>query len=257
MSKLLNFLLILYILNQVYLLPSCKEGVNNCQSCHPLTKLCTKCTLDIYSPDENGGCSPSGKCKIGKNYCLECDEQENKCSQCEPGLFPDENGACSFVDNCEISSKGFCLKCKSDFVLIGGEDIFRICKSKSSEDLLNCKTINSLTGLCDECELGYFLNVGDLRCSGVENCYESSFGKCASCASGYFLYLKENKCLSQVGAVSGSIIVLKWEDFIIVINVKKDIILLMIRVHAHQQKKIVLLEIKFMDYVKLVMEIII
>ena len=203
MSKLLNFLLILYILNQVYLLPSCKEGANNCQSCHPLTKLCTKCTLDIYSPDENGGCSPSGKCKIGKNYCLECDEQENKCSQCEPGLFPDENGACSFVDNCEISSKGFCLKCKSDFVLIGGEDIFRICKSKSSEDLLNCKTINSLTGLCDECELGYFLNVGDLRCSKIENCYESAFGKCASCVSGYFLYLKENKCLSQVGALSG------------------------------------------------------
>ena len=52
----------LLIINSTLLLPSCKEGTNNCNRCDPLTKLCTKCDLDIYFPNENGGCSPIEKC---------------------------------------------------------------------------------------------------------------------------------------------------------------------------------------------------
>ena len=200
--SILNFLFVISILNPVLLIPTCKEGTNNCERCHPITKLCEKCTLDIYSPDENGGCLASGKCNLGKNYCSECDQQEQKCLKCESGLFPDENGGCSFVDNCELSSRGLCLKCKSDYLLIGGEqDIFKICKSKSSEDILNCQTVNNATGLCEACEEGYFLNAGDFKCTKIENCLESAFGKCISCSAGFYLNIKENKCFSQFGTL--------------------------------------------------------
>ena len=202
MPNLILFFIPFFILNPVLLLPFCQENTNNCIRCDPLTKLCTKCTLDIYSPDENGGCSPVGKCKIGKNYCSECDEEEKKCKKCELGLFPDENGGCSFIGNCEISHKGICLKCISDYILIGGEqDSFKICKSLNSEDLTNCQNINNVTGLCDACKSGYFLNGGDLRCSKTENCFESTFGKCISCNSGFYLDKIQEKCFSQTGSL--------------------------------------------------------
>ena len=197
------YLIFLLFLNPVLLASSCKEGSNNCIRCDPITKLCTKCTLDIYSPDEDGGCSASRKCYLGKNYCSECDEEEKKCEKCEIGFYPDQNGGCSFVDNCEISNKGFCLKCISDFILVGGEnDMFKICKSLESEDLSNCKKINQMTGFCEECEAGFFLNQGDLKCSKIENCYESVFGKCSLCNGGFYLDKKENKCKSQSGSFS-------------------------------------------------------
>jgi len=197
MSKIIFCFILLQILNLVILLP-CKEGSNNCTRCDPLTNLCIKCSLNIYSPDENGGCSPSGKCNLGKNYCLECDDQGKKCKSCEAGLYPDQNGACSYVDNCELSYKGQCLKCNKDFVLVGGEnDMFKICKSLNSEDLLNCEKVNNALGLCDACQEGYFLNVGDLRCTKIENCYESTFGKCVTCSSGFYLDKRDSKCKSQ------------------------------------------------------------
>ena len=200
MSNNILFFIFLLVLNPVVLAKSCKEGTNNCNRCDPITQLCTKCTLNIYSPDDNGGCSALGKCIIGKNYCSECDDDGKICTICETGLYPDQNGACSFVDNCEISYRGFCLKCNPDFLLIGGEkNTFTICKSLKSEDFTNCKNINKNTGLCDECETGYFLNQGDLKCSKIENCYESTFGKCTSCIGGFYLDKIDNKCKSQSG----------------------------------------------------------
>ena len=193
------FFVSLFILKNVKLEPFCEENINNCIRCHPLTKLCLKCSLDIYSPDEYGGCSPSGKCTFGKNFCLMCDEGEKKCKKCETGFYPDQNGGCSFIENCEISYKGHCLKCSSDFILIGENQGFKICKSLYSNDLVNCEIINNVTGLCDVCKEGYFLNNGDKKCSEIENCNESTFGKCISCNIGYYLDIKENKCKYQNG----------------------------------------------------------
>ena len=202
MSNILFLVFCFLVINPIILVPICKEGTNNCNRCDPLTKLCSKCTLEIYSPDENGGCSPLAKCVAGKNYCSECDEQEKKCSKCESNIFPDENGGCSFIDNCELSYNGKCLKCKSDYTLIGGEeDSFKICKSLNSEDFLNCQSFNKVTGLCETCETGYFLNTGDLRCSKTQNCYESIFGKCTSCLGGYYLDKKEDNCKTQAGSL--------------------------------------------------------
>ena len=197
----LIFFVSLLIFNFVLLLPSCKEGKNNCNRCDPLTNLCIKCDLDIYDPDENGGCSALGKCIIGKNYCKECNEEAKKCKKCEIGYYPDLYGGCSFVENCELSYKGNCLKCLPDFILIGEENGIKICKSLYSEDLNKCEIINNKTGLCDSCQNGFFLNEGDKKCSEVENCQESIYGRCILCNIGYYLNVKENKCIYQSGSL--------------------------------------------------------
>ena len=180
----------------------CQVGIKNCSKCDPLTQLCLRCNKDIYSPDEDGGCSPSRKCIIGNNYCQECNEDEQICKKCEIGLFPDENGGCSFIDNCEISYKGKCLVCKKDFKLVGFEydnTGFLVCKSLDLEDFQNCANIDTISGLCTECNAGYFLSNGDKKCTKLENCNESSFGICKNCNSGYYLDKKENKCKAQTG----------------------------------------------------------
>ena len=127
--------------------PNCKEGLNNCSKCNPITKLCIKCEKDIYTPDKDGGCENSKKCVLGANHCNECLENEKFCKQCDEGYFPDENGGCSITDNCEISYRGECLKCKENYILIGNMityiiDRNKLCKPSSSDDLKNCKSIN-------------------------------------------------------------------------------------------------------------------
>ena len=92
---------------------------NHCIKFNPITKLCIKCDLNIYSPDENGGCKYAHKCEIGLNNCDVCDENGELCKKCVEVYFPDENGGCSYTDNCEISYNGKCLKGKEDYILIG------------------------------------------------------------------------------------------------------------------------------------------
>ena len=116
MSKLFK-MYSLILMFQMSLSLSCKEGSNNCAKCNPVTKLCIKCDKDIYTLNKNGECEPSKVCKLGKNYCLECNDQENLCEECDIGYYPDENGGCSYSNNCQISYKGKCLKCKSNYIL--------------------------------------------------------------------------------------------------------------------------------------------
>ena len=177
---------------------TCEENLNHCVKCNPVTNLCLRCDLEIYTPDEFGGCKNSNHCEMGKNYCLECTEKEDLCKTCEVGYFPDENGGCSYTDNCLISYKGNCLECSENFILIGNkmeeENGFKFCKFNSSIDFINCKNINTTTGYCDECEENYFLNVGDKRCTKTPNCYESLYGVCTECNSGFYLNKKEGEC---------------------------------------------------------------
>ena len=196
----LIFFVFLLIINPIILLPSCKEGINNCFRCNPLTQLCDKCTLDIYNPDDNGGCQPSEKCIIGKNYCEECDGEGKKCLKCEKGFYPDDNGGCSFDENCAVSSYGYCLQCKDDYFLIGENNGIKICKSKFLDEFRNCEKINYNTGFCELCKEGFFLNSGDKKCLDKENCYESIYGKCVLCNIGFYLNIKENQCIIQSGS---------------------------------------------------------
>ena len=186
----------------------CFVNNNHCIKCNPITKLCVKCDKNIYSPDENGGCKYAKKCEIGLNQCDECDENGQLCKKCIEGYFPDENGGCSYTDNCEISYYGKCLKCKENFILIGpkeiGEniyknDVIKICKSIYFSDLKNCEKINQITGLCQTCKEGYYLNYGDSKCTTTENCYESAYDICTKCNIKYYLDKTDSKCKEQSG----------------------------------------------------------
>ena len=183
----------------------CIVNNNHCTKCHPLTKLCIKCDLNIYSPDENGGCKNSNKCEIGLNQCEECNENGQLCKKCIEGYFPDDNGGCSYTDNCEISYNGKCLKCKENFILIGekehiyNNDVIKICKSLLFGDLKNCEEINEITGFCEKCKEGYYLNIGDRKCIKSENCYESSLDICTKCIEKYYLDKIDSKCKEQNG----------------------------------------------------------
>jgi hypothetical protein len=176
----------------------CEENANHCLKCNVLTNLCIRCDLDIYAPDSKGGCSNSNHCQTGKNYCIECNEDENLCETCDIGYFPDENGGCSYTPNCLISYKGECLQCLENYILVGNnievENGFKFCKYNSSIDFNNCKKVNTSTGFCDECEKGYFLNLGDRRCTETENCFESIYGICSQCNPGFYLNKKEEEC---------------------------------------------------------------
>ena len=181
----------------------CKEGINHCSMCNPITKLCVKCEKEIYIPDKNGGCENSQKCVVGKYHCFECSEDGKLCTKCDIGYFPDQNGGCTYTDNCEIADEIECLKCIENYILIGKENYYysingyKFCKSLNSFDFQNCNIINTENGFCKECKQGHFLGDKDKRCINVENCYESSFGICKGCNFGYYLNKKEQKCLLQ------------------------------------------------------------
>jgi len=184
--------------------PNCKQGINNCIKCNPVTKLCVKCEKDIYTPDREGGCENSKKCILGANHCIECSEDEKFCRKCDEGYFPDENGGCSITDNCEISYKGECLKCKENYILVGKQNTYsyiigknKLCKPYSSDDLKNCKTINLERGKCDVCEDGYYLGENDKKCTKIEYCSISSFGICQRCNNAHYLDKKQNKCILE------------------------------------------------------------
>ena len=52
----LIYLIILIFLNFKIFFLSCIEDKNNCSRCNPITKLCLKCSKNIYTPDNKGGC---------------------------------------------------------------------------------------------------------------------------------------------------------------------------------------------------------
>ena len=88
----------------------CEPHQNNCKQCHPVTNLCVVCDNNVYKPDENGGCEPIHKCSIGEKYCIECNDKNDLCLQCEVGFCADENGGCSICNNSAVSENGNCLR---------------------------------------------------------------------------------------------------------------------------------------------------
>ena len=196
----MNLFIFLFLLKLITINSECINNQNNCEICHPLNDICLKCISDNYFPEENGGCEP--KCTLGKNFCYKCSEDLSICLTCEQGYFPDKIGGCAFVPNCYSSYKGKCLQCEEDYILIGEENTFQICKSLNTEDLKHCKIINKINGLCDQCEEGFYLNEGDLKCGPIEHCYEAVYDVCSLCVEGYYLNKQENKCIKN------------YEDFI-------------------------------------------
>ena len=188
---------------EIVLSDTCTAFSNHCIKCHPITNLCVTCESDIYTPDNKGGCEYARKCIPGNNYCIECNSEGKLCNKCEEGYFPDGNGGCSYTSNCDVSSEGECIICNEGFILIGQQfgliKELKICKSLNSDDLKNCKRINTIKGICIECEEGFFKNYGDSKCSKTEYCYESIFGVCIKCSDYYYLNKIEDKCIEQNG----------------------------------------------------------
>ena len=192
--------IIFYFLSISQIFSICIYNQNHCLKCNPLTNLCSLCeNLDVLTPDKYGGCTGTKRCVLGKNYCFDCDENDELCKKCDEGLYPDKNGACSYSNYCKISYKGECLECIEDYILVGEKYNFKFCKSKLSDDFLNCKQINSVEGVCEKCDDGYYLNRGDRKCIKTENCHESIFGNCITCISGYYYNKKLEKCVEKKG----------------------------------------------------------
>jgi len=196
--KIFHFFLLTTLPIIIY--PKCIVSQNYCNKCNPLTDLCALCTkLDVLIPDEKGGCIGTKKCIVGKNYCFECETNNELCKKCDEGLYPDENGGCSYTNFCKISYNGECLECIDDFILVGEEYNYKFCKSKISDDFLNCEEIDNKKGGCQKCKEGFYLNVGDRKCIEIENCYESIFGNCVKCMPGFYYNKKLNKCIQKKG----------------------------------------------------------
>ena len=191
----LKYILLFLYIKLAIIEPICIETINYCSLCNKITKLCEKCEKDIFIPDSEGGCKPAKKCIIGNNHCLQCDDNTNLCKSCEDRYYPDENGGCSYTNDCEISYEGECLECKEGLILVGSD--IKICKSLNSEDLKNCVKINTINGLCESCEEGFYLNSGDKKCINTEHCHRSSFGVCKICSPNYYLDKIEDKCKEQ------------------------------------------------------------
>ena len=190
-----NLLIFIHIISLVFSAPSCTENQNFCKHCNMLLNLCAKCEKSsILVPDKNGGCEGAQNCFSGRNFCNKCDDEDKLCKVCETNYYPDNNGGCAYTEGCEISYMGECLKCSEDFVLIGKENNFQLCKSLSMDIYNNCQEINYETGYCKECKKGYYLNSGDFKCIKTENCKESIYDNCILCNKGYYFNKKENKC---------------------------------------------------------------
>ena len=199
MIRYINIIFLLLII-KITSDPQCANNINHCMKCNQLTNLCIKCEKpDSFTPDNLGGCTGIKACSLGKNYCNECDSQGKLCTKCDEGYYPDENGGCSLATNCKISYKGQCIECKENYIILGSDNKYRLCKSIFSNDFLNCKEIDMENGECKLCEENYFLNEGDKKCTKVENCYESIYGNCLSCKHGYYYNQKENKCFKKDG----------------------------------------------------------
>ena len=171
---------------------TCIPFINHCIKCNPITDICIQCDKNIYKPNENGECELSKTCEIGQNYCSSCNS-DNYCSSCEFGYYPDENGGCATTENCLISYEGECLECTENFYLLGNEK-FKYCKYKFTEDVKNCENINIENGLCEKCKEGFFINSFDHKCIETENCKKSLFEVCSECNSGFYLDKKDDKC---------------------------------------------------------------
>jgi hypothetical protein len=44
--------------------------------CNPVINICTKWSFEIYTPNDNGGCSPIPKSTLGKKYCQNLMKEE-------------------------------------------------------------------------------------------------------------------------------------------------------------------------------------
>ena len=192
--------IIIFLLLVVLSIQNCEKGKNFCILCNLATDLCKLCESELFIPDETGGCKGAKKCYINQNHCKECSSSTHLCEECDDGYFPDDNGGCSLTKNCDVSENGNCKKCMENYILIYSGNNYMECESTKKEELLNCEEYD-IYGHCNKCKEGFYLNIGDRKCSNTTNCLKSTGGVCEVCDYSFYLD-KSNKtnyeCLSNV-----------------------------------------------------------
>ena len=191
--------LIIFLIYITVSIQTCEKDKNFCILCELATDLCKKCESDLFVPDENGGCKGAKKCNINQNHCQKCSSSSYLCEICVNGYFPDDNGGCALTENCDVSEGGNCKKCIDNYALIYWGKNYMECESMDKDELLNCEEYD-LYGHCLICKDGYYLNLGDKKCSNTENCLSSTKGICDICDYKYYLDKSNNTnylCISN------------------------------------------------------------
>ena len=184
LNKLLNFILILLFITSSK--ENCEKGKKFCILCELATDLCKMCESDLFIPDEDGGCKGNKHCFMNQNHCQECSSSSPLCETCDEEYYPDDNGGCALTKNCDVSENGDCKMCKENYALVYYGKNYMECISMENEELLNCEEYD-MYGHCLKCKEGFFLNLGDRKCSNTENCLRSTKGVCDICILGYYL----------------------------------------------------------------------
>ena len=184
----------------------------NCQQCNQDSGQCEKCKDDLIIID--GYCCDNFCKKCNDDGCTECADETkygSKCINCPENCYYEsssrkcdqDSGNCYFcvigktgntceqdcnkgcdlnIRNCDMND-GSC-ECKEGFY---GDK----CENKCDD---NCKKCNSTTGICYQCETGYYpKGLYCLKCP--ENCDgECPEGKCEKCKVGFYGEICDKKC---------------------------------------------------------------
>ena len=179
---------------------------------------CILCNQDYFLNKKEG------KCELKTSNLIYCKQSLDgiNCEICEEGYYFDENGICVKTQFCQESEYLKCKKCKSGYYIVNNNDDL-LCINTD-----NCKTADKISSICTYCNLDYYLNLKDykcssnledgpfkycltvqndqcikcdynyylgedLKCSDSDYCEESENGKCISCQNKYHLGL-DNRC---------------------------------------------------------------
>jgi hypothetical protein len=182
---------------------TCLSCPAECQTCED--GICTSCSnsefQNFYLSNPSYGVSNfkyCANCDLFNNYCIEQFTPPD-CSIVKSGQFLDKYSnlfrVCEFIScipNCQVcSDSNSCDSCKNDFLF---DNSSKSCLSKKS----NCKNYNPVTQLCEECFIGYYLNIH----SFCEKCSSN----CEICSKNIDNNLICTTCKAQYSLISGKCI---------------------------------------------------
>ena len=211
-----------YYLNQENRCIPYSDSEREYKYCKLFSNNCIKCDAN-YTFDEDGKCVKSSNCaqsedgiciSCAKGYYLgndkKCTNKEHciysnydyVCNECDDNYYWDNYhkmcksvGNNSIFDNCKLTYNGYrCSSCKTGYYFNSSDNL---CYDNNIKNkYYKCSRVYS--GICNECEEGYFFGYGDYKCSKIEFCLESEDeNTCIKCRSNYCLDKKTGKCVNN------------------------------------------------------------
>ena len=156
----------------------CRPNIANCMAFDPITSLCSECRQGWYLTNDNSclnlpsfcvSADRTGACTscvngytVSRGFCVQiivfCESynQNNQryCYQCASTHYLNLNYTCSLLPpNCiSANNQGFCLTCRSDFILFNTFCVRRVSSCNSYLQL------SDNTTRCSGCLQGFTLN---------------------------------------------------------------------------------------------------